>query len=409
MGGDSEPVTALGELVRLGSEKAAGHKRLDWPYVGLEHLEGESPLLTGTAHSSVSTSTNSIFRTGDVLFGKLRPYLRKSVAAPFSGYCSTDLLVLTPNEGVNPAFAAKVFQSQQVFARAIATSVGTKMPRTSWGSLKNLEVFVPPLTEQRRIAEILDTLDEGIRKTEQVIAKLQQMKQGLLHDLLTRGIDEHGELRDPERHPEQFKDSLLGRIPRGWAACPVGELAFLQNGYSFKEHELDDTGLRIVRISNLKKPAFPYWHYAGIPRPKLLIRQGDLLFTWAGVATSIDVFLYDGPDALLNQHIYNFKMADDGLRKWTYHCITVQLPEIRRMIEGGAGQLHLTRSQVAGITVPVPPDVERAALLGMMETQRSRVAAERRELVKLRTLKHGLMDDLLTGRVRVPVSEEASV
>ncbi len=74
---------------------------------------------------------------------------------------------------------------------------------------------LPPLPEQRRIAEILDTLDEAIRKTEQVIAKLQQMKQGLLHDLLTRGIDDNGELRDPERHPEQFKDSPLGRIPRG--------------------------------------------------------------------------------------------------------------------------------------------------------------------------------------------------
>ena len=75
---------------------------------------------------------------------------------------------------------------------------------------------LPPLPEQRRIAEILDTLDEAIRKTEQVIAKLQQMKQGLLHDLLTRGIDDNGELRDPDRHPEQFKDSPLGRIPREW-------------------------------------------------------------------------------------------------------------------------------------------------------------------------------------------------
>ena len=53
-----------------------------------------------------------------------------------------------------------------------------------------------------------------IRHTEQVIAKLQQMKQGLLHDLLTRGIDDNGELRDPVRHPEQFKDSPLGRIPK---------------------------------------------------------------------------------------------------------------------------------------------------------------------------------------------------
>ncbi len=95
----------------------------------------------------------------------------------------------------------------------------------SSSTLREFAVPLPPLPEQRRIAEILDTLDEAIRKTEQVIAKLQQMKQGLLHDLLTRGIDENGELRDPERHPEQFKDSPLGRIPREWEVAPLENLA----------------------------------------------------------------------------------------------------------------------------------------------------------------------------------------
>ena len=96
--------------------------------------------------------------------------------------------------------------------------------------LREIPLDLPPLPEQRRIAEILDTLDEAIRKTEQVIAKLQQMKQGLLHDLLTRGIDEHGELRDPERHPEQFRDSPLGRIPRGWEAVRFAEVGEVKLG-----------------------------------------------------------------------------------------------------------------------------------------------------------------------------------
>ena len=64
---------------------------------------------------------------------------------------------------------------------------------------------------------MLDTVDEAIAKTEAVIAKLKQVRAGLLHDLLTRGLDEHGQLRDPIAHPEQFQDSPLGRIPRGVA------------------------------------------------------------------------------------------------------------------------------------------------------------------------------------------------
>ena len=64
-------------------------------------------------------------------------------------------------------------------------------------------------------------MDEAIAKTEAVIAKLKQVRAGLLHDLLTRGLDEHGQLRDPIAHPEQFQDSPLGRIPREWDELSV--------------------------------------------------------------------------------------------------------------------------------------------------------------------------------------------
>src|SRR5690606_33484545 len=100
--------------------------------------------------------------------------------------------------------------------------------------LKDLVAFpicLPPLPEQRRIAAILDTLDEAIRQTEALIAKLKQIKRGLLHDLLTRGIDDNGELRDPERHPEQFRDSPLGRVPRGWMVSRLENQLTLQRGF----------------------------------------------------------------------------------------------------------------------------------------------------------------------------------
>ncbi len=90
---------------------------------------------------------------------------------------------------------------------------GSTFKAVSKGDLQNLHVLLPPLpSEQRRIAEILDAADEAIRQTERVIAKLRQVKAGLLHDLLTRGLNEHGRLRDPQAHPEQFKNSPLGRI-----------------------------------------------------------------------------------------------------------------------------------------------------------------------------------------------------
>lgn len=131
-------------------------------------------------------------------------------------------------------------------------SSGTTFLEVSAKDFAAVKVVKPPLPEQRRIAEILDNLDEAIRKTEQVIAKLQQMQQGLTHDLLTRGIDENGELRDPERHPEQFKDSLLGRIPREWESQSLGSLAIagITNGV-FKEPHRVGSGVPLVNVSNL--------------------------------------------------------------------------------------------------------------------------------------------------------------
>ena len=83
-------------------------------------------------------------------------------------------------------------------------------------------VDVPTLPEQRRIAEILDTADRAIGETEALISKLKHMKTGLMHDLLTRGLDERGQLRDPDAHPEQFKETPLGRIPREWESAIAG-------------------------------------------------------------------------------------------------------------------------------------------------------------------------------------------
>ena len=101
---------------------------------------------------------------------------------------------------------------------------GTTFEAISKTDLASLMVMPPPQEDREPLGRVLDTLDTTIRQTEAIIEKLKQVKQGLLHDLLTRGIDDNGELRDPERHPEQFKDSPLGRIPKGWDARPLKEL-----------------------------------------------------------------------------------------------------------------------------------------------------------------------------------------
>jgi type I restriction enzyme S subunit len=268
------------------------------------------------------------------------------------------------------------------------------------GSLAQAPIEFPPsVPEQTKIAEILSTVDRAIEQTEALIAKQQRLKTGLMQDLLTRGIDPHGNLRSEQTHP--FKDSPLGRIPVEWEAGTLGQMAEFLSGYAFKNQELTEHGWRVVRISNLHKPDFPYWHYEGPIRDSWVIRSGDILFSWAGVASSIDCVRYEGEDALLNQHIYNFKFADELTKSFVYLFLQYYLPILRNEIEGGAGQLHLTKDKIQSIRIPNVPTLEMEAIVSALEGVEKSLASYRRQLSKTRVLKTALMQDLLTGRKRV--------
>ena len=178
----------LEELVACVAEKTGPSKDPAWRYIGLEHIGQNGMGFHGSLPSAASTSINSIFNAGDVLFGKLRPNLRKCELALFDGCCSTDILVQRTNSQVSSQFAARVFQSDHVGRLAERTAAGTKMPRTSWRDIRRLETFFPARRAQDEIANILNTLDTTIRQTEAIIEKLKLVKRGLLHDLMTRGI-----------------------------------------------------------------------------------------------------------------------------------------------------------------------------------------------------------------------------
>jgi len=105
--GSEEAVISLDQLVEQRVDKAGANKDPSLPYVGLEHLAQGEPVLLGTLNSGASVSIYSVFSRDDILFGKLRPNLRKSVQVDFGGYCSTDILVLRPRPGIIPGFAAR--------------------------------------------------------------------------------------------------------------------------------------------------------------------------------------------------------------------------------------------------------------------------------------------------------------
>jgi type I restriction enzyme, S subunit len=306
----------------------------------------------------------------------------------------------------------------QNFLETQCYSGSTNQVELSRTCLAAAELPTPPAAEQRRIAEILDTLDAAIRKTEQLIAKLKQVKQGLLHDLLTHGIDDDGRLRDPERRPEQFNETALGLLPVSWRVGSLLDVGATDRqpiltgpfGAQLGSSDFRNAGIPILRIGNVQ------WGYLDLDElmhvseekaerlTRYRVRPGDLLFARQGATTGRNALADGRTDGfLINYHI--IRVATDLSRCHpTFLYSVFNSPVIQQQVDrekGRSTREGVSTSTLTSLLLPLPPIGEQIRFAGIVEAHDARAQREEAAVSKLRLLKHGLMEDLLTGRVRV--------
>lgn len=382
--------------------------------------------------SEVKTGFTS-FVEGDVLFAKITPCMENGKGAHVHGlvggvgFGSTEFHILRATAGNHHRFIYHWSQSPALRLKAQAFMIGSAgQQRVQADFFKNVGIPLLPACEQRRIAAILDTLDEAIRRTEQVIAKLQQMKQGLLHDLLTRGVDEHGDLRPPpDEAPHLYKDSALGQIPRLWATGTVRDVqpfdrqAILTGpfGADLGSNDFVAEGVPVLRIGNVQWGYLDLAHLQYIKEEKARtlgryrVFLGDLLFARQGATTGRNALVdAAGNGALINYHI--IRVAVDHARAhpvFLHACFNSEL--LRRQVdrEKGRGTREgVSTATIERFTLWLPPIDEQGRICRILQGHDSFVEGEKARFSKLTTLKHGLLHDLLTGRVRVPTTEVSS-
>jgi len=290
---------------------------------------------------------------------------------------------------------AKHFLLSEIFQNRLDKKTSATTIKTIQApALKSILVELPPVKEQIDITEILDTADEAIQQTEAVIAKLKQIKAGLLHDLLTCGLDEHGHLRDPIAHPEQFKDSPLGRIPRQWEVDTIQKLALNCDNRRIPLKQEDRDKMQGI---------YPYYGASGI-------------------IDMVDDYIFDGEYILLGEDGENVVSRQLPLafrasgKFWVNNHAHVYKPlpgvDIRFLIElleakdykpiiSGSAQPKLTQHAINKMLFQIPPTEERKRIAEVLEAHDNRIRSEEVYRDKLKQQKKGLMHDLLTGRVRV--------
>jgi len=260
-------------------------------------------------------------------------------------------------------------------------------------------------SEQQKIAHILTTVDNLIEKTQSLIDKYTAVKQGMMHDLFTRGVDvATGELRPSyEQAPQLYKETELGWVPREWEVRSFDEIAEFVNGNSFKSDEWRESGLPIIRIQNLNgENTFNY--FDGKVDPKWKVKCGDLLFAWAGQrGVSFGPRIWSGQDGVLNQHIFKVTENPDRVDRFFLLCLLRQKIEVIEDAAHGFKDsfLHVTRGEITGIHIALPGKDEQKTITEKISKVERALDLERGHLKKYRLIKKGLMQDLLTGKVRV--------
>ena len=310
----------------------------------------------------------------------------------------------------NAIFLSSVLASYIGESQINKLNAGGNREGLNYQQLRAFLIPFPPTQERADIAKILDAIDKAIALTDTHITKLKKAKAGLLHDLLTRGIDEHGELRDYTRNPELFKRSPLGIIPKDWDVEPLHKHTLSSAfGPRFSSSLYADDGnvatLRTTDMDeegNLDLSTMPLAHLnLGLFNLHIL-EVGDLLISRSGTCGITAVFSRFNIPVLPGAFLIRFRLKESVKAEFIRRYFNYELGRARVLNEAEGGvQKNLRGSTLLKLLIPIPPKQEQDAIIHRLQCYESRIITKKICLDKLKLLKKGLMSDLLTGRVRV--------
>jgi type I restriction enzyme S subunit len=402
----NQPVETLRGKVNVLSGFAfpsAGFKQAEgMPLIRIRDLDGSS---TEVRFQGKYDSTY-IVRTGDVLIGMDGDFEVRRWSGDAALLNQRVCKVTATGSALDSGFLYWYLKPQ-------IAAIHRKTPQTTVRHLSSVNILdIPaplfPLAEQRTIALLLDLIESNIRTAQTSFCKLKQVKQGLLHDLLTRGIDSNGELR-PTRssRPQLYRSYEFGWIPKTWALKSVGSEFEIKLGKMLDEEKnfglpKPYLGNSAVQWDGIRVENLPLMKMSGQDLDRFILKKGDLLVCEGGEVGRAAIWKGEIEECYYQKALHR-------LRPKSSYVPYLMLSLLRLWTSGGllanyvsqTSIAHLTREKLATVPLPVPPPEEQLEICSRLASLESRIVVENVMLNKLRLTQAGLTDDLLTGRVRM--------
>ncbi len=394
----------LGSLCDLISAQVSPNQvRPDAHYLGLEHLASGRMRAIGYGKAADVQSHKFAFKRNDVLYGKLRPYLDKSVLADQDGICTTELLVLRAKPKVRPDFLACVVHAHEFIEHAMAGVTGAHHPRTSWSHISNFEAPQLDETQQAKFATALWTIHDLLNACEESEETLASLKSAAMRELFTRGL--RGEVQ---------KDSEIGAIPESWNLVDFKEAReWLQYGTSI-HCTAEQQRYPVLRIPNIEPGRVnpEILKYCGLQpeeAEKYLLQKGDLLFIRTnGVLDrlgSCAVYNSSPKDALFASYLIRARLKKHINPKFVAYFYASDLGT--ELVAGRAtpaadGKYNLNTGTIDSLPLPLPvTEEEQREIVEILEAIDCKIDLHKRKRAVLEELFRTLLHKLMTGEVDV--------
>ena len=330
--------------------------------------------------------------------------------------CGYHVALIKPKrDEIDPIYLAKQLETVDTARYFGRLANGSTRYSLSSLSIANTPIRLAPLPQQQRIAEILTTVDEAIEHTEALIAKTQQIKASLMHDLFTRGVTPDGRLRPPrEDAPQLYKESPLGWIPKEWAILPLNKLADIRPSNVDKKSNLGEQPVRLCNYMDVysceyvtEDIEFMEATATAAEVQRFCIERGDVLITKdsetpddIGIPAAV---IEQIPNLVCGYHVALIKPKRDEVDPiyLAKQLETVDTARYFGRLANGSTRYSLSSLSIANTPIRLAPLPQQQRIAKILTTVDEAIEHTEALITKKQQIKAGLMHDLLTGRIRV--------
>jgi len=298
---------SLGDICDLISVQVDPRKFADALYVGLEHVAPGRFVRVGGGIANDVQSSKFTFKRGDILYGKLRPYLDKAILADTDGVCTTELLVLRPKNGIDPRFLIGVVHCRAFISHAISGTTGVQHPRTSWHRISKFEIPDFSADDRARIADLVWIVHHALVACENAVATEIDLKCAAMRELFTRGL--RGEAR---------KETEIGLVPESWDVKPLSGYIHKPD-YGFTASASSDAvGPRFLRITDIQDgdvdwDNVPYCVCDQYSIASKGLKENDIVVARIGATTGKAFLIKKCPEAIFASYLIRIKADENKL------------------------------------------------------------------------------------------------